>query len=279
MGYLKATRPLDHETTDLLSARAFRIIALIGAIATLLLIGFTLLGGDLTPGYVFVPSEKNVTSTKLNGLVNAAVINPTFYTDKAVVTAPAGGDYLLLYNQAALDLRRVTVANLMTGFVPTITNLTQKTSPANGDLLWLWDTVNATNKSITVATLRQEPAIFTNAWTTTGVVLSNQHGCPLFLGTATNALPPSYVRCVLVCLTNDVGFAAGTEVGAEAFQYGSQYYYPPSTYVQAWGQNFVCYADATNVQVSAYKTNSVVAITGGTNVNALNWAIKVYVKP
>lgn len=112
-----------------LAARSFRIIALIGALATLLLVGFTLLASDLTPGYVFVPAEKNVTSTKLNSLVNAAVINSTFITDKPASTAPVPGDLLLIYSQAAQDLRRVALADAFINNTALIANQVEDLAP------------------------------------------------------------------------------------------------------------------------------------------------------
>ena len=53
---------------------------------------------DITPGYLFVPSEgrPGLTSTKLNAAGNGATINPSFVSGKPVSAGYATGDYLLL---------------------------------------------------------------------------------------------------------------------------------------------------------------------------------------
>jgi hypothetical protein len=54
--------------------------------------------GDITPGYLFVPSEgvARLASTKLNQAANGAVINPSFVSSKPPVSSVTSADQLLL---------------------------------------------------------------------------------------------------------------------------------------------------------------------------------------
>jgi hypothetical protein len=54
--------------------------------------------GDITSGYIFVPSEgtNRLTSSKLNRMGNGAVINPSFISSKPAVSGPASGDQLIM---------------------------------------------------------------------------------------------------------------------------------------------------------------------------------------
>lgn len=99
------------------------------------LMAWSLAAGDLTPGYVFTSGEKNITHTKLNTLVDGAVLNPSAFTDRAATTTPAGSDSLLLYYGLAADLRRVTVSDLVWRTVSLVTNQVEYFSPLTNDYL------------------------------------------------------------------------------------------------------------------------------------------------
>jgi len=161
-------RTTDHRTTG---PREGRAIAGVGALvlAIYALMAWQLAGSDLTPGYVFTAGEKGVTHTKLNSLVNAATINGSFYTDRAATTTPAATDALLLYSQAAEDLRRITVSDLVWRTPALITNQTEYYVPATNDYLLSYSQAGTDYRKIQLA----------NLWT----------NWPSLAGDPTNSLP------------------------------------------------------------------------------------------
>lgn len=247
--------------------------------------------GDINKGYTFSPGEQNVTHTKLNNLVDAAVINPSFFTGKAATTVPGNNDLLLIYSLGpaafrkttltsaflgntnliysqvetaapptnalaiVLDpvngLRKIQLYNLFTNWpslagsptwLPTLgggsnnpvfavwepatnawrtislTNLPSLLTPTNlaaadglnltnGELLTVYDQTNKGNRQVSLAVLLTNfsyQVVFPNAG---GSVFTQAHYLPTI---------PANLRKVMVCLTNDRGYTAGTEVDTAA---------------------------------------------------------------
>jgi hypothetical protein len=113
---------------------------------------------DLTKGYTFTSGEQNVTHTKLNNLVDAATINASFFTDKSAVTAPATVDLVLIYDDSASALRKITLGNLLFNNPFTITNLTADTAPAPDDLVATYDVSDTALKKATLRAMVFESA-------------------------------------------------------------------------------------------------------------------------
>lgn len=113
--------------------RRIHNFALIGSL--LISSAFTMLafGGDISPGYVFVAGEQNITHTKLNSIVGGASISPTFFTGKTVAF-PTFGDDFLFYSASAQDYRRATFESMVLSNTNLITAQTEDTSPGTNDL-------------------------------------------------------------------------------------------------------------------------------------------------
>lgn len=136
LGVHGSLAPLDPHTADSSVPRAFRELELtmghselvkkvgfsrdhIRRVWNFLLIAALLLGTlypgkaqDISKGYAFTPTEQ-VTSTKLNNLVDLATINASFVSGKSAITSPLEGDSFVLYSTALLGLRKCTLGTLI----------------------------------------------------------------------------------------------------------------------------------------------------------------------
>lgn len=135
-------------------ARGMTMVLLAWVIITLL--AWAALGGDLTKGYTFTPTDR-VTSTKLNGIVDDAVINATFITGKSVGT-PDASDSMVFYSAGSSGLRKATLNSLFLQNSVLITGQTEDTSPVTGDYVLTYDASAAALRKATLLNL-----VFTNA--------------------------------------------------------------------------------------------------------------------
>ncbi len=139
----------------------------------LLCLSFPALGSDISKGYAFSPGERNVDHTKLNNLVDAATINPGFYTDKSAITTPSGTDLALIYSGGAGGFRKITLGNLFYANPFIITNLTLDATPALDDLLMTYDVSDVSLKKTTLRQAIFESSLLINDrtnWATPGVL-------------------------------------------------------------------------------------------------------------
>lgn len=95
--------------------------------------------GDLTTGYTFASGER-VTHTKLNQLVNNAVLNAAFLTGKSPASAvtPAS-DAVLIYSYADGGLRKTTLAEAVFNHSALLNDRSVIVSPAKEDSILLRD--------------------------------------------------------------------------------------------------------------------------------------------
>ena len=121
-----------------------------------LLLAFPASAGDITKGYTFTPTDR-VTSTKLNGIVDDAVINSTFITGKSVA-APDASDSMVFYSAGAAGLRKATLNSLFLQNSALITGQTEDTAPVTGDYVLTYDVSATALKKATLLNL-----VFTNA--------------------------------------------------------------------------------------------------------------------
>ena len=134
---------------------------------------------DITKGYAFSPGEQNVTHTKLNNLVDAAVINTAFFTDKSADTTPADADLVLIYSAADVGFRKITLGALIFGNAGLITDQTEKAAPVAADYLLIYDVAGTALKKATIGNMISNSIAATPAVSgvpsTTGSILI-QHG-------------------------------------------------------------------------------------------------------
>lgn len=69
-------------------------------------------GGVITPGYTWVTGE-SVTASKMNAMINSAVINSSFHTSRSSTTDPAGSETILIYDYTAAAFKTITVDALL----------------------------------------------------------------------------------------------------------------------------------------------------------------------
>lgn len=135
---------------------SFKILELLAMLLLLFAAGLVF-GQDLNKGYTFTLNEHNITHTKLNNLVDQAQINTSFYTGKSATTAPASGDFLLLYSAAASGYRKCSLNYLLFANTNLIASQTEKPLPMGGDYLLIQDVAANLLKKSTLDEL-----VFTN---------------------------------------------------------------------------------------------------------------------
>lgn len=157
-------------------------IRLLTSAATLLL-ALPSWASDLAKGYTFSAGEKGVDHTKLNHLVDQAVINTTFYTDKSATTTPAAADIFLLYSSTAAGFRKCSLDSLLFSNAGLITTQTEDTAPATNDFVLTYSVANTSLRKATLEELVfQNPGLITlqprstNAPLPGGLVLISSSG-------------------------------------------------------------------------------------------------------
>jgi hypothetical protein len=119
------------------------------------LVAWAARGADLSKGYTFTATD-HVTSTKLNNLVDAAVINSSFITGQSAGT-PAASDSFIFYSVSGAGFRKCTLSTLTLDNPALITGQSEDTTPVINDWLLTYDTSASSLKKI------QLNSIFTNA--------------------------------------------------------------------------------------------------------------------
>lgn len=106
---------------------------------------------DLRIAVPFTAGQKNVSHTDLNNAINNAVIQKGFVTGKSALTTPdVVNDVLLIYDQSADQLKKITPNLLIFDNPEFITARPTKSPPDFADYVGIYDVAGAANKKTTL---------------------------------------------------------------------------------------------------------------------------------